>query len=536
MGEKLDLAGVLAAWWAALTSTIALVAILPALYSIRALLDPFEGARGRQHLGVWANPKWHWTLMRPPPQGPIIEADLHACLGCDIIYLSGHPLPGMGIPSWATFLREFHAFDLRLSCSIDSGPVSKHSDRLEKGLAWNFNQSRNVRDEISNLVDSGKTHSSEEHWKKEIKNQTLVMYNGIASTMIDSTTLVVFILLSQMTMEYRHDGPMGVSITFVGYTGKLRIKSGAETVVEYEQFRDVQKGHNPYPISFPRKPRDCVHMGLGIVDRNPEDKVAFDDRQPSDGRGYTITLQRKGYHGQSYANDVYDLMGGHSRDVDFLAFKPIEGSHEMRNLYEFCTEGGYSFFLDQDMCMIIADCLDKLPWSVLGWSIHEGMRDILLGFASASLDLYRQELAVLFRMAAKTYADNLIAKEWKEGFVRTRMPDIVGAAFDNRLKSGNVCRVIAALAEEIWEHGLPTTTTTTTMTAITAYQSTDAITKPTHFWREQLQHPLGSMARPMKKSLDPDAIVALTKAYFLKCSYEFDYRVYHKLPQKMTMV
>lgn len=528
MGEKLDLAGVLAAWWAALTSTIALVAILPALYSIRALLDPFEGARGRQHLGVWANLKWHWTLMRPPPQGPVIEADLHTCLGCDTIYLSGNPLPGTGTPSWTSLLRKFHASDLRITRSIDSSAISKHSDRLEKGLAWNLNHRRNVRDEISNLINSGKTHPSEEHWRKELKQQTLVMYNGVASAMIDSTTLIVFILLSQMTVEYRHEGPMGLSITFVGYTGKLRIKSAAETVVEYEQYRDVQKGNNPYPISFPRKPRDCVHMGLGIVDRNPEDKIAFDDKQPSDGKTYTITLQKKGYHGQDYANDVYDLMGGRSSDVDFLAFKSMEGYHDPAGCYGFETEGGYSFFLDQRMSALVADCLDNLPWSVLGWSIHEGMKDLLLGFASAFLDLYSQELAILFRQAATTYADNLIHKEWKERFVRTRVPDIVGAAFDDRLKSGNVCRVVAALAEEIWEHGLPTTTT--------AYQSADSITKPTKFWKDQLKDPQHTLFKPMKKLLDPDAIVALTKAYFLKCSFKFDYRVYHKLPQKMIMV
>lgn len=529
MGEKLDLAGVLAAWWAALTSTIALVAILPALYSIRALLDPFEGARGKQHLGVWANLKWHWTLMRPPPQGPIIEADLHACLGCDTIYLSGHPLPGTGIPSWAALLREFHAFDLRILRPINFGTVSKHSDRLEKGLAWNFNHGRNVRDEISNLVSNGETHPSEVHWKKELKKQTLVMHNGIASTSIDSATLVIFILLSQMTMEWRHDGPMGLSITFVGYTGKLRIKSGAETVVEYEQFRDVQKGQNPYPISFPRKPRDCVHMGLGIVDRNPEDKIAFDDRQPDNGQSYVIVMQKKGYHGQNYANDVYDLMGGCSSDVDFLAFQSMAGHESRVGPYKINAEGGHTFFLDRDISMIIADCLDKLPWSVLGWSIHEGMKDVLLGFASASLDLYRQELAILFRHAATTYANNLIDKEWKEGFVRTRVPDIVGAAFDDRLKSGKVCRVIAALAEEIWQHGMPNTTTN-------AYQSADSITKPAKFWKDQLEDPLRSLARPVKKSLDPDAVVALTKAYFLKCSYDFDYPVYHKLPQKMIMV
>lgn len=530
MGEKLDFAGVLAAWWAALTSTVALVAILPALYSIRALLDPFEGARGRQHLGIWANLKWHWTLMRPPPQGPVIEADLHTCLGCDTIYLSGHPLPGTGIPSWTTFLREFHASDLRVTRSIAFGNFSNHPDRVEKGLAWDFNYNRNVRDEISHLVNSGKTHSSEEYWKKELKKQTLVMYNGIASTIIDSTTLIVFILLSQMTAEYRHDGPMGLSITFVGYTGKLRIKSATETVVEYEAFRDVQKGQNPYPISFCRKPRDCVHMGLGVVDRNPEDKIAFDDRKPGDGKSYVITLQRKGYHAQGYANDVYDLMGGRSIDVDFLVYEPVEDDQARMTagLYSFKAESGYSLYLDQHMYAILADCLDKLPWSVLGWSIHEGMKDVLLGFASASLDLYRQELAILFRMAATTYADNLIAKEWKEGFVRTRVPDIVGAAFDDRLKSGNVCRVIAALAEEIWEHGLPTSTT--------AHQPADLITEPTKFWKDQLKDPQHWFVKPVKKSLDPDGVVALTKAYFLKCSYDFDYRVYHKLPQKMIMV
>ena len=529
MGEKLDIAGVLAAWWAAVTSTIALVAILPALYSIRARLDPFEGARGRQHLGGWAHLKWQWTLMRPPPEGPVIEANLHTCLGCDTIYLSRHPLPGTGIPSWTSFLRVFHAPDLNHPHSASFDAVNKHPDRLEKGLAWNFRDSGNVR---SNLGNSGRMHPSEEHWMKKLKKQTLVMYNGIASTIIDPRTLILFVLLSQMIAEYRHDGPMGLCITFVGYIGKLRIKSGMDTVVEYEEFPDMHKGLNPYPILFPRKPRDCVHMGLGIVDRNPEDKIAFDDRQPGDGKSYMIMLQRKGYHAQNYANDVYDLIGGRSMEVDFLVFEPVEDhqARVTRGLYKFDTESGYSFYLDHYMSTIVADCLDKLPWSVLGWSIHQGMKDVLLGFASASLELYRQELATVFRQAATTYADNLIGKGWKEGFVRTRMPDIVGAAFDDRLKSGNVCRVIAGLAEQIWEHGLPTTTTTT------AHQPAASITEPTNFWKDQLKDPQGSPMAPAKKSLDRDAVVALTKSYFLRCSHDFDYRFYHKLPQKMIMV
>lgn len=536
MGEKLDLAGVLAAYWAALTSTIALVAILPALYSIRARLDPFGGARGRQHLGIWTNSKRHWALIRPPPEGPVLEADLHTCLGCETIYLSGYPLPGTGIPSWISLLRKFHASKLNNTRPIHFGAISRHFGRLEKGLAWNVNESRNVRDEISNLVSSGKSHPSEEYWKKELKKQTLIMYNGIASTTIDPTTLIIFILLSQMAMEYRHDGPMGLSITFVGYTGKLRIKSGMETIVEYEEFRDIQKGHNPYPISFPRKPRDCVHMALGIVDRNPEDKVAFDERQLSDGRRYTLTLQKKGYHAQDYANDVYDLMGGRSSDVDFLPFEPADGHHARvtSGLHRFVIKSEDNFrvevHLDQHISAIIADCLDKLPWSVLGWSIHRGMKDVLLGFALPSLELYRRELAAVFRLAATTYADKLIEQEWKEGFVRTRVPDIVEAAFDGRSKSGNVCRVIAALAEQIHEHGLPTTTV--------PQQAADPITKPTNFWKNQLINPPpnSSSVAPKKKSLDPDAVTALTKVFFLKCSHEFDYRVYHKLPQKMIMI
>ena len=110
--------------------------------------------------------------------------------------------------------------------------------------------------------------------------------------------------------------------------------------------------------------------------------------------------------------------------------------------------------------MVPAECHDKIkwaldcvPWNSLSWSIHRGMRDILLAFGKPLMDEFRSELAALLK---RTVADNAAALEhigWNAEFIRKSMGDMASSAIlDGSGDSGDLVRVVTDVARAYLGH------------------------------------------------------------------------------------
>ena len=155
--------------------------------------------------------------------------------------------------------------------------------------------------------------------------------------------------------------------------------------------------------------------------------------------------------------------------------------------------------------------LDCLPWNSLSWSIHRGMRDILLAFGKPLMDEFRSELAALLK---RTVADNAAALEhigWNAEFIRKSMGDMASSAIlDGSGDSGDLVRVVTDVARAYLGH--------------TELDKHFAALDEVEFWR----------LPAAERSLDRAGVIALTKFFVLEWSVETDYQLYHQMPLTMN--
>ena len=103
--EKANLA---ASWVSALVTTVGLGSVMAQVSAIKAQLDPFKNCRGEDHLAAWGRKDrqstiWY-SLVKPPPLGPVLQADINVCLGVQTLYLSRRPESKIGKASWTVLL------------------------------------------------------------------------------------------------------------------------------------------------------------------------------------------------------------------------------------------------------------------------------------------------------------------------------------------------------------------------------------------------------------------------------------------------
>lgn len=109
----MDAANLTASWISALVTTVGLGSVVAQVAGIKDQLDPFKSARGEDHLAAWGigidQPKSWYNLAKPPPKGPVIEADIDMCLGVRTLWLSRKPKCKVGTASWTTLLAVFQS-------------------------------------------------------------------------------------------------------------------------------------------------------------------------------------------------------------------------------------------------------------------------------------------------------------------------------------------------------------------------------------------------------------------------------------------
>ncbi|KAK1768406.1 hypothetical protein QBC33DRAFT_618615 [Phialemonium atrogriseum] len=131
-----------------------------------------------------------------------------------------------------------------------------------------------------------------------------------------------------------------------------------------------------YPPSFVQRVDRCVEMLAGII------------------------AARGGAAGAHGSRHLYNMMGGKVYKVDFMFARPVNpgpaNALDFSLLLRFPStdKGGVvEMVIPPKEEEFIKQALDCLPWAPLSWSIHRGMRDILVVYAKPVMDSYRGQLA-----------------------------------------------------------------------------------------------------------------------------------------------
>ena len=124
---------------------------------------------------------------------------------------------------------------------------------------------------------------------------------------------------------------------------------------------------------------------------------------------YALDLLQKRFGAKCSAPDLYNTLGGEAHGVDFFFRKQIDASAPVpghkRKLFvpSFVDDKASTIYVGQSEVARIADCLDRLPWSPIAWSVHRGMRDILISYAKPYMEAYRVAIAKALSDAVKTH-------------------------------------------------------------------------------------------------------------------------------------
>ncbi|KAI4110815.1 MAG: hypothetical protein LQ339_001091 [Xanthoria mediterranea] len=159
----------------------------------------------------------------------------------------------------------------------------------------------------------------------------------------------------------------------------------------------------------------------------------------------------------------------------------------------------------------LAHSMDCLPWSPLSWSVHRGLRDLLIAFSKPTVDRFRKRFAQKLQDIVHQTPEKLEARGWEPQFIRESMPDIVySSVMAGAGDSGNAVRIVTDTALLFWDGPM-------------------SRMDETKFWRDQLESGYPDVEEPFPSQM----MIALTKCFVLEWSIEFDYQIYHDFPTEL---
>jgi hypothetical protein len=258
-------------------------------------------------------------------------------------------------------------------------------------------------------------------------------------------------------------------------------------------------------------------MLAGVIESHSSNtfKCAFPGRKSS-GK-WILEYAPKGFGGAHGGRHLYNMLGCKVSEVDFLAMKAInaeiESSEDMVSLNLPNKDSGVrdvTLYVRKQEAAVLNEALDKLPWTFLSWSIHRGLRDILVAFARERMDRYRNRLAETLRLAVAKWPERLEARGWDPRFVREDMAAMAASAvMAGQGNSGDVVRIVTEIA------------------AVLSGGPVSALDE-TRFWRDIV---------PISDSpiLDPMTVIALVKCFVLEWSNDLNYQMYHDFPIEMYL-
>lgn len=433
-----------------------------------------------EQIGSWFSSGRGWALFSTPalPLGPEISIQqAEEFCGANNLRLTRHPHDGMGTNGWAA-LMSFIRPDIPLSAP------TKATTSFDPVAAWSH-----------------------------VPLAPLSLQDGKLCVPISRATLMTLFTLTNARCIFTYSDAAGHRAAYPSYAGQWAVTwpIREQCIVTFAAHDGLNAMKDVYPPSFPLRARKCVEMLAGIAGDGKGWKAAFPGRAKKQGP-WLLQERNKGFPGAHGSRHLYNMAGGKSAEVDFLALAPagdIIVYAEDRKLEVQCSAPGIetaSIIVKKHEQELLKRALDCLPWTHLSWSMHRGMRDILLAYGTTVMNSYREELVSVIRDTVREKEGALIAAGWSPEFVRTSMADMAASSvMFGRGNSGDLVRIVAGLVDVL----------------VDVSSGGESIDKDkTTFWR--------SSERPAK--LDLDGIVALTKFFVLEWSQELNYQLYHQLP------
>ncbi|KAI4231863.1 MAG: hypothetical protein LQ352_008381 [Teloschistes flavicans] len=518
----MDAAAQAAGWLSFLATAVGLGSLITQTSAIEERLDPFIHSRGREYLGSWVSrqPAYPWyKVKKPRPVGPVIFTRLvDGFCGPNAIEVTRLPAGRPGKATWTAVLTIFHK----------PGPHPFHTGKagdLKTSLTVQSSQSDVEKGPFAHDTEQRTFTSSEPGGWLSLKTQPLVRHGATACITISRTSLITILLLVNGRQMFRYSDASGHRASYASYCGHFYINwplDGAATI-SFSPHDSHMISTDVYPPRFPVRVDRCVQMAAGIV-CSPDSKFqcAFAGRK--EPGNWILEYQPKGFPGAHGSRHLWNLMGGEVYKVDFLLAHRQEGrtdgvwlelpSKEPHRTWSLLVPPGE----EEDVLLHALDCL---PWSSMSWSIHRGLRDILVAYAKPTMNKYRASLAAKLRSKVLDHPSTLIQNGWNREFVHGSMGDIAAnSVMAGEGNSGDSVRVVTAAAalllrESDADDGL--------------------LLDETTFWRDRgsRYHTDQEQGGGPPDELTTAGVIALTKVFVLEWSVEFDYQMYHDLPPEL---
>ena len=500
-----------ATWIGSIATTIGLASVITQASAIHSLLDPFHNVRGSEHLGLWAKrqPSQQWLhLLKPVPLGPSITASLTEGFCYNrTVRLSRKPPFKVGSATWTSVLAVLH-------------PGTERSQMLHILQGYNIEL---------HLQDSAKPNDMDKvrhkpplstNWNS-LQMQSLRQHGGAACTTISRSTFITLLVLTNSRQIFKYSGAAGHRASYPSYNGLWNIEwpIGSPAVLRFSP-HDSHSSSDPYPPFFTRRVDKCIQMLAGIIETGTL-TVAFPGRKT--GGSWILEWQPKGFNGAHGSRHLYNMLGGKPHEVDMLFRRELPqkiapiGSLKLSVPSLSHHDTGHIYIMQKERD-IIAHAMDCLPWTTLSWSMHRGMKDILIAYGKPIMDIHRFSLATMLKKNIEENPHALETKGWDSKFVKQSMADMAYATVMSGVgDSGDLVRVIADAALLLWDRS-------------------EAELDQTRFWRDVDFQVLEQIELTSTSSeLSIDAVIALTKYVVLEWSQELDYQMYHDLPMEILV-
>ena len=512
----MDAAATTAGWLSFVVTAIGLGSLITQASGIQDRLDPYHTSRTAEYLGAWKKrqpKKAFGPLAQPTPVGPVIHAKLvDGFCGINVIGVSRLPLDKPGKASWTALLAIFHE-------QAPSLVLNPNTKVLTSGIRNNFDTqyNREGHSDHSSDVGAGSCSPQKLSWTT-LQARPLTRHNSTTSIAISRATLITILVLCNSRATFSYSDASGHRASYASYCGVFYVEwpLGAPATVHFHPHDSHAISTDVYPLTLPVRVDKCVQIMAGVITSadGQSFQCAFPGRKPP-GK-WTLEYQRKGFPGAHGSRHLWNLMGGKVHEVDLLYARWLdeEAPPDALKLRLPSTENTpLTLVVPKTEQSVLEHALDCLPWSSLSWSIHRGLRDILVAYAKPTMDKYRQSLASRLRDFIEEQPHQLEANGWSAGFVRGGMAELASnSVLAGRGNSGDAVRVVTDAAFLLLSKD------TTELDEV-------------DFWRTDRHDPSKEEAQ-----LSSNAIIALTKCFVLEWSIEFDYQMYHELPPELLFL
>ncbi|KAI1416152.1 hypothetical protein F5Y13DRAFT_154681 [Hypoxylon sp. FL1857] len=502
----MDQANLAAAWLSFAATAAGLGGLISQARAINDQLDPYHANRTAEYLGVWFQRQqrfsW-WRIAKPPPLGPVIAASMaDGFCGVNTIYLMQIPASPTGRAGWSTILAMFNQEAPVFSSAGDG-------DAAEKALSLSAVTTRGGDGRAD--ADAAAGSASWIH----LDRKPLKRHQDHACIVISRTTLITMLVVTNGRPVFQYSDASGFRAGYASYCGQWYITwpIGQEAIVKFAA-HDSICATEVLPRSFAQRVDRCGQLVSGVI-ISPTSSLAVGFPGRKAAGTYRLEHAVKGFQGAHSGRHLYSMMGGRSFKVDFLSARTLEDVDGVGDVAADALvlelpnkddgKRTVRMIVPPHEQAILAQALDSLPWTNLSWSMHRGLRDILLAYGKPIMDAHRSTLASLLKTTVEAHPDVFRPRGWDPEFVRHNMGHMAASAIlAGSGNSGDLVRVVSDVAVKYvgdWDVG-----------------RLDEVV----FWR-----------RPDVKEvreLDPQAVVALTKFFVLEWSQEFDYQLYHHLP------